>query len=101
MPVAVVGLIDEDRLWFKSKQGIEATCGGWVGGSLWAGSHCWEHLPQCPGLAPLRRAAAGERPHSFCNATLRLPRPTLMVVQDTLQDARFQHNQFVRPALLL
>ncbi|EFN56344.1 hypothetical protein CHLNCDRAFT_144815 [Chlorella variabilis] len=62
-PVAVVGLIGEDRLWFKSIQGLESK--------------------------------GGQRLHSFCEASLRLPCPTLMVVPDTLQDARFQHNQFV------
>lgn len=51
--MAVVGLIDENRLWFKSVQGISAH--------------------------------GGQRLHSFCDASLRLPRPTLMVVPDTLQ----------------
>ena len=51
--MAVVGLIDADRLWFKSAQGIAAR--------------------------------GGRRLHSFCDASLRLPRPTLMVVPDTLQ----------------
>ncbi|KAL4443601.1 hypothetical protein ABPG75_011338 [Micractinium tetrahymenae] len=65
VPISVVGLIDQDRLWLKSIQG-----------------------PPAP---------AGERLHSFCDASLRLPCPTMMVVPDTLADVRFQHNQFVSP----
>eukprot|EP00887_Chlorella_sp_A99_P008024 scaffold12.g8024.t1 len=36
-----------------------------------------------------------KRVHSFCDASLKAPNPTMMVVPDTLQDSRFQFNEFV------
>lgn len=39
---------------------------------------------------------AGDRLHSFCDASLRAPNPTMMVVPDTLEDARFCNSQFVK-----
>jgi GAF domain-containing protein len=38
---------------------------------------------------------AGNRLHSFCEASLKAPNPTMMVVPDTLADSRFQQSQFV------
>ncbi|KAL4447293.1 hypothetical protein ABPG77_007326 [Micractinium sp. CCAP 211/92] len=63
VPISVVGLIDQDRLWLKSIVGVETR--------------------------------EGQRLHSFCDASLCLPCPTMMVVPDTLADVRFQRNQFV------
>ena len=65
--MAVVGLIGEERLFFKSIVGLDGT--------------------------------GGQRLHSFCDATLRLPRPTLMVVPDALEDARFQNNEVGVPCV--
>ncbi|KAL4427122.1 hypothetical protein ABPG77_001126 [Micractinium sp. CCAP 211/92] len=62
VPIAVVGLIDDDSLWLKSIQGTE-----------------------------VRRC---DRLHSFCDASLHAPNPTMMIVPDTMEDARFQRNQF-------
>ncbi|KAL4457312.1 hypothetical protein ABPG75_012177 [Micractinium tetrahymenae] len=62
--MALVSLIDDDRLFFKSFAGSET--------------------------------ASGNRIHSFCDASLRAPNPTMMVVPDTLEDARFQESQFVK-----
>ncbi|KAL4459136.1 hypothetical protein ABPG75_014001 [Micractinium tetrahymenae] len=64
VPIAVVGLIDDDRLYLKSIMGTEVR--------------------------------NGDRLHSFCDASLRAPHPTMMIVPDTFEDARFQHGQFVR-----
>lgn len=66
VPVAVVGLIDDDRLYLKSAVG-EA-----------------------------RPGASHDRLHSFCDASLRAPNPRMMIVPDTLEDARFKHNEFTK-----
>lgn len=63
VPIAVVGLIDDERLWLKSIMGVEGR--------------------------------QGRRLHSFCDASLRSPNPTMMVVPDTKLDARFHGSQFV------
>jgi hypothetical protein len=64
VPMALVSLIDDDKLVFKSV----------------AGTDCRQ----------------GDRLHSFCDASLRAPNPTMMVVPDTLEDARFCNSQFVK-----
>ena len=42
---------------------------------------------------PTTATHAGDRLHSFCDASLRAPNPTMMVVPDTLRDARFQASK--------
>lgn len=64
VPMALVSLIDGERLFFKSV----------------AGTDCRQ----------------GNRLHSFCDASLRAPNPTMMIVPDTLEDARFVGSQFVK-----
>jgi hypothetical protein len=78
------------------------TAGGCQPGAVPAGSlQCLPSSLPCRALPPIRHPTplaclpAGVRLHSFCDASLKLPCPTLMVVPDTLQDARFQLNQFV------
>jgi hypothetical protein len=66
VPMALVSLIDGERLFFKSV----------------AGTDCRQ----------------GNRLHSFCDASLRAPNPTMMIVPDTLEDARFVDSQFVKGA---
>ena len=39
---------------------------------------------------------AGNRLHSFFDASLRAPNPTMLIVPDTLADSRFQGSQFVK-----
>ncbi|KAL4452747.1 hypothetical protein ABPG75_008409 [Micractinium tetrahymenae] len=64
VPIALVSLIDDDQLVFKSV----------------AGTDCRQ----------------GNRLHSFCDASLRAPNPTMMIVPDTLEDPRFCGSQFVK-----
>jgi GAF domain-containing protein len=66
MPIASVSLIDSERQWFKAIKGM--------GGDL---------SREC------------DRCLSFCAWTLLPAFPTMLVVEDTLEDARFSHSPLV------
>ncbi|KAF5838512.1 GAF domain-like protein [Dunaliella salina] len=63
VPIALVSLVDKDRQWFKSHQGLAATF--------------------------------TDRKSSFCAWTLLPQHPEVLVVENTLTDARFKDNALV------